>query len=115
MYDIIVLEKLRFRPSTRKREAGFFKNLHSGERLWKDAFSVTVFTEFIRVDGRTNRKKKYPLIQTNRDKCGQGLGGAALALVVQKVDNAIHRINKKIPRMSSASLKQSHGTTEHIS
>ena len=115
MYDIIVLEKLRFRPSTRKREAGFFKNLHSGERFWKDAFSVTVFTEFIRVDGRTNRKKNIRQFKQNRYKCGQGLGGAVLAPVVQKVDNAIHRINQKIPRMSSASLKQSHGTTEHIS
>ena len=25
MYDIIVLENLRFRSSTRKREAGYFK------------------------------------------------------------------------------------------
>ena len=52
MYEIIVLEKLRFHPSTRKREAGFFKNLHSGERLLKDAFSATGFTEYIRV-GKT--------------------------------------------------------------
>ena len=29
MYDIIVFEKLRFRPSTRKRETGIFKNLLS--------------------------------------------------------------------------------------
>ena len=44
MYDIIVLQKVRFRLSTRvrKQEAGFLKNLHSGERFWKDAFSVAV-------------------------------------------------------------------------
>ena len=54
----------------------------------KDAFSVAAFTEYIRVDGRTNRKK----ISVN-SKCGQGLGGAILAPVVQKVDNAIHLIN----------------------
>ena len=57
MYDIIVLENLRFRPSTRKREDGFFKNLHSGERFWKDAFAVTEFTEYIRVTvGQTGKK-----------------------------------------------------------
>ena len=65
MYDIIVLENLRFRPSTRKREAGFLKNLHSGERFLKDAFAVKEFTEYIREDGRTNRKKN-PLIQTKQ-------------------------------------------------
>ena len=59
MYDISVLENLRFRPSTRKREAAYFKNLPSGERFWKDAFSVTEFTEYIRVDGMPNRKKTY--------------------------------------------------------
>ena len=30
MYDIIVCENPRFRPSTRKGEAGVFKNLYSG-------------------------------------------------------------------------------------
>ena len=29
MYDIMVFENLPFRPFTRKREAGVFKNLHS--------------------------------------------------------------------------------------
>ena len=41
IYDIIVFENLRFRTSTRKRKARVFKNLHSGERFWKDPFSVT--------------------------------------------------------------------------
>ena len=50
MYDIIVFENFRFRPSTHKWEASVFKNLHSGKRF----FSVTVFT----MDGRLNRRKK---------------------------------------------------------
>ena len=41
IYDIIVFENLRFRTSTRKRKAHVFKNLRSGERFWKDPFSVT--------------------------------------------------------------------------
>ena len=73
VYAIIVLENLRFCPSTRKREDGFFKNLHSGERFWKDAFAVTEFTEYIRETvGQTGNK-------TKPDTCGQGLSG-----VVQK-------------------------------
>ena len=47
VYDIIVFEYLRFLPSIRKREAGVFKNLHSGEGLWKDAFWVTVFIRYV--------------------------------------------------------------------
>ena len=31
-YDVIVFQNLRCRPSTRKWEAGFFRNLHSGDR-----------------------------------------------------------------------------------
>ena len=47
MYDIIVFENLRLRPPTRKQKAGVLENLHSGERFWKDAFSVTVFTGYV--------------------------------------------------------------------
>ena len=36
--DIIVFENLGFRPSTRKRESGVFKNLHSGDHFRKLAF-----------------------------------------------------------------------------
>ena len=38
MYDIIVFENLGFRPSTRKRESGVFKNLHSEDRFRKPTF-----------------------------------------------------------------------------
>ena len=41
MYDIIALENLCFRPSTRTQKARVLKNLHSGERFSKGAFSVT--------------------------------------------------------------------------
>ena len=41
MYDHSEFKKPRFNPSgTRKREAGVFKNLHSGLRIWKPAFSL---------------------------------------------------------------------------
>ena len=32
---------------------GVFKNPHSGERFWKDAFSVTVFTGYVWTEGQT--------------------------------------------------------------
>ena len=57
MYGIIVFENLRFRPTTRKRETGVFKNPHSGERFWKDAFSVIIFTGYVRTVGQTAEKK----------------------------------------------------------
>ena len=41
IYDIIVFENVRFRTSTRKQKERVFKNLHAGERFWKDSFSVT--------------------------------------------------------------------------
>ena len=57
MYDIIVLENLRlFSSSTHKREAGAIENLHAGERLWKDAFSVILFTGYVWAVGQTGEK-----------------------------------------------------------
>ena len=68
MYDIIVFRiRNRFRPSTRKRKADVFKSLHSKERFRKGAFSETVFTELVSVDGRLNRRKKYPF--SNKNGC----------------------------------------------
>ena len=46
-----------FRPSTRKREWEFLKMLASGERFWKGAFSVTVFTGYVWTVGQTGGKK----------------------------------------------------------
>ena len=55
-------KNLRFRPSIRIRKAGFFKNLHSGERFSKDPFSVTAFTGYVRTVGQTEEKKNTRLI-----------------------------------------------------
>ena len=66
MYDIIVFRiRNRFRPSTRKRKADVFKNLDSGERFWERAFSVTVYTGSMSMDGRLNRRKKYSFPNKN--------------------------------------------------
>lgn len=46
MCDIIVFEKLLFRPSTRKREAGVLRNVHSGDRFRKPAFFICLKTQF---------------------------------------------------------------------
>ena len=43
--DVIVIKNLRFHPRTRIQQIGIFKNLHSVENFWKDAFSLNaVFT-----------------------------------------------------------------------
>ena len=56
MYDIIVFEILGIHTYTRKRKAGVFKKLNSGELFWKDAFSVTVFTGHEWTVGQTGEK-----------------------------------------------------------
>ena len=57
MYDIIVVENLRFRPSTRKREANVCKNFHLGERFRKKhAFSRAVFAGYVATVGQTGGK-----------------------------------------------------------
>ena len=52
MCNIIVFKNLRFHPSTLKRVA----SVHSGERFWKDAFSVTVFPECVWMVGQTGER-----------------------------------------------------------
>ena len=72
MYDIIVFDNLRFCPSTRKRKAGVFKNVHYGERFLK----ICVFGDRfqgIREDGRSNPEKKNIRFQTKTDTCGWAL------------------------------------------
>ena len=67
MYDIIVFRiRNRFRPSTRKRKADVFKNLHSKERYWKGAFSVIIFNALVSVESRLNRRKKISVFKQNR-------------------------------------------------
>ena len=60
VYDIIVFENLRFRPSTRKRWTGVFKNPHTGERLETCVFGdrLHFFTGYVRIVGQTAEKIK---------------------------------------------------------
>ena len=59
IYNVVVFETSVFdRPHENDKQAFFKNDLHAGERFWKDAFSVTVFTQYvwtvghrIRVDG----------------------------------------------------------------
>ena len=62
-YDVIVFKNC-FHPTTRVQQNGFFKNLYSEERFWKDSFFGDRFYQ-IRVDGRSE-------IHTKRDTCGWG-------------------------------------------
>ena len=57
MYDIIVFENLLFRASTRKREAGVLKNVHSEDCFPKPAF-FHLPKPGLRVDGRLKQRKK---------------------------------------------------------
>ena len=65
MYDTIVFKNLRFRPSTRKREATLERSVFEKMR-----FSTrTVFTEACRRQGR--QQEKSPL-STKTDTCERG-------------------------------------------
>ena len=78
MYDIIVFENLRLRPPTRKQKAGVFKNLHSEEHFWKDAFSVTVFTGYVwTVDQIGGINIRF---QMKTYTCGRDLSSWALSI-----------------------------------
>ena len=60
IYDVIVFENIRFRPFTRNREASVIKTV-SGECFRKDAFSVTVLTEYVWTVW-PNRREKSPVL-----------------------------------------------------
>ena len=68
---VIVLENLRFHPSTRIRWTSVFKNLHPGKHIWKPPFSVPAnagYVWMVAVFGeKTLRFRKYPAT------CGQAL------------------------------------------
>ena len=80
MYDIIVFENPRFRPSTSKGEVGVLKKLHFGEYFWKAAFTETVFTGYLRTVGRVGEKNIS--FQTKTDTCGQALNLLLFAVIV---------------------------------
>jgi len=67
--DVIVFKNLRFHASRRVQQNGVFKNLHSGERFWKDAFSVIVFTGYEWTVGQTGEKKS--VFKKKTDACGR--------------------------------------------
>ena len=59
--DIIVFENLRFRPFTRKGQAGVFKNLHSRDCYWKTAFSEHTWTKLLLMEMIQLKAKKKKL------------------------------------------------------
>ena len=71
IYDIIAFVNLCFRPSTRKWEAGVFKNLHSWNRFDNIVFNARKGRLPIRVDGRNEEKSLR--FQKYLDMCKQGL------------------------------------------
>ena len=69
--DIIVLENFRFRPSTRKRVASVFKDLHSLWRAFlKRCVFGDVFSGYVSTVGQT-RRTKILRFQTKMDSCGR--------------------------------------------
>ena len=66
MYGNIVLENIRFRPSTRKRESGFFKNLHSGERFNMRRCNFGDSFHQIHTCGRYDKPEKKISVNSNK-------------------------------------------------
>ena len=64
-----MFEILPFRPPTVKWKADVFKDLHSVECSWKDAFSVTLFTGYVWTVGQTSGKPSFS--QKTADMCGR--------------------------------------------
>ena len=59
--DITVFENLRFRPFTRKGQAGEFKNLHSRDCYWKAAISEHAWTKLLLMEEIQLKAKKKKL------------------------------------------------------
>ena len=59
MYDIIVFENLLFRASTRKREAGVLKNVHSEDCFPKPAFFICLNPVYVGRTAKTEEKKLF--------------------------------------------------------
>ena len=55
LHDVSGFENIRFRPSTRIRELGGLKKIHSGERFQKDTGSVSGFIGFAWTDGPSHK------------------------------------------------------------
>ena len=58
IYNVVVFETSVFdRPYENDKQAFFKKDLHAGGRFWKDALSVTVFTQYVWTVDQTSGKK----------------------------------------------------------
>ena len=59
IYNVVVFETSVLDRPHENDERAFFKNdLHAGVRFWKDAFSVTVFTQYVWTVDQTGEGKK---------------------------------------------------------
>ena len=59
IYIVVVFETSVFdRPHENDKRAFFKNDLHAGVRFWKDAFSVTVFTQYVWTVDQTGGEKK---------------------------------------------------------
>ena len=74
----------------------FFKNLHSGERFWKDAFSVIVCTEYMWTVGETGEKKIAVFKQ--KRICADGAWISALRLISTNAFLAVTHVNARRAR-----------------
>ena len=64
MYDVIVFQNLRFRPSTKKkRKAGVFKKFNFADTFPKYVFLVS--ENAVYVDGKLKRKKEFVSVWKN--------------------------------------------------
>ena len=66
IYDKILSQILCFRPFNRKRQAGVFKNSHSGPFLKTRVFGAQRRKYRLCVNGRLNLKKKSPFFKSSR-------------------------------------------------
>ena len=58
IYNVVVFEtSVLDRPHENDKRAFFKNDLHAGVRFWKDAFSVTVFTQYVWTVDQTGGEK----------------------------------------------------------
>ena len=76
IYNVVEFETSVFDRRYENDKQAFFKNyLHAGGRFWKDALSVTVFTQYVwtvdQTGGEKNRINLDLRFQTKSDTCGR--------------------------------------------
>ena len=107
MYDIIVLENLRFRASTENDKPAFstLNNLHSGERFWKKAFSVTVKTVW--TISQSRGKNLHFQLKMDTDRIGRysyddGDGSENITLKINSHFFKLCRVYSNLLKISNA-------------